>query len=91
MQRKGTSLVDWKDQAQNKNAWRILIKNESTLPHKKQNRMCSTHEKNPHATIGRQVEKLFRGKYFMGVAIDTDFDTDTNETIWAVWHDDGDV
>jgi hypothetical protein len=47
--------------------------------------------KNPHAAIGRQVEKLFRGKYFMGVVIDTDFDTDTNETIWAVRHDDGDV
>ena len=83
-------MVDWKDLAQNENAWRILIKNESTLPCK-QNRMYSIYEKNPHTAIGRQVEKLFRGKYFMEVVIDTDFDTDTNETIWAVRCDDGDV
>jgi hypothetical protein len=56
LQRKGTSLVDWKDLAQNKNAWRILIKTESTLPHK-QNRMYSTHEKNPHRA-GYRVETL---------------------------------
>ena len=89
---KGISLVDWKDLAQNKNAWRILIKNESMLPcPHKQNRMYSSHERNPHTSIGRQVEKLFRNKYFMGVVIDTDFDADTNETIWAVRYDDGDV
>ena len=82
LQRKGISLVDWEDLAQNKNAWRILIKNESMLPcPHKQNRMYSSHERNPHTSIGRQVEKLFKGKYFMGVVIDTDFDTDTNETI----------
>jgi hypothetical protein len=90
LQRKGISLVDWKDLAQNKNAWRILIKNESILPYK-QNRMYSTYEKNPHTAIRRQVEKRFKGKYFMGVVFDTDFDTDTNETIWAVRYDDGDV
>ena len=44
LQRKGISLVDWKDLAQNKNAWRILIKKESMLPCK-QNRMYSKYEK----------------------------------------------
>ena len=53
--------------------------------------MFSKYEKNPHTATGRLVEKRFGGKHFMGLVIDTDFDVDTNETIWAVRYDDGDV
>ena len=37
------------------------------------------------------MEQRFEGKWYAGIIVDTDIDCDTNETMWRVLYDDGDM
>ena len=45
----------------------------------------------PVRAIGRHVEQKFKSKFYAGVVTNWDLDKDTNELIWQVSFDDGDV
>ena len=50
-----------------------------------------TWSTNPTEILGCLVEEKYGSKYFVGTIIDIDIDENTNEQIWRVLYDDGDV
>ena len=91
MKRKGIELADWKLLALNKTKWRAAIRAPSVYQTKSSSGRYSEWLAAPESLHGVVVEKKYGSKWFEGTITGHDLDADTNETIWRVLYDDGDM
>ena len=70
--------------AQDRLAWRMKCKFVAKLDR------IRKKAPDPSSLIGREIEKLFREKWFVGKIKSFDVDALTGEQIWHVLYDDGD-
>jgi hypothetical protein len=92
LRRKHIPYHNWENLAQDKNKWRLNIKQNLpffSLKPKKQFEP-ETWETSPARAVGRFVEKKFGNKFYVGVIQNFNLDMDTNEQIWNISYDDGD-
>ena len=96
LKRKGFTDDDWKKVAKNKSKWakkiRLLTNKNARITNcKAKTKPFEPWEAAPSSIMGRHVEKKFGAKWFGGIVISSDIDADTNDTIWRVRYDDGDM
>ena len=91
MKRKGIELADWKLLALNKTKWRAAIRAPSVYQTKSSSGRYSEWLAAPGSLHGVVVEKKYGSKWFEGTITGHDLDADTNETMWRVLYDDGDM
>jgi hypothetical protein len=84
LQRKEISVNAWMKRAQDRSEWRTTCKVGKKLDRIRKKAL------DPSSFIGREIEKLFRGKWFAGKIDSFDIDALTGEVIWHVQYDDGD-
>ena len=89
MKRKGINKATWKDEAVDKNKWRAMIKGKCVTP--PTSSFKDELRRDPSSAIGTKVEKLYRQKWYGGVIVDTDEDSETGDQIWGVKYDDGET
>jgi hypothetical protein len=94
MQRKHTRFETWHATANNRTEWAKAMRTASTIGARVTTRcrekLLSLRASAPTSLIGKHVGKRFRNKHFVGTIVETDKDTETNEQIWRVKHDDSD-
>ena len=85
LKRKGIEVNTWMAAAQDRGEWRRKCKDVVLDLDRKR-----TNFVNADSFIGRKIEKVFGGKWFLGNIESHDIDAQTGERIWFVRYDDGD-
>jgi hypothetical protein len=100
LKRKEICVETWRQKVVDKKSWAQTIRN---IPKSqgtcaswarasgRKSRAAPAWAHKPLQLIGCNVEQRFEGKWYAGIIVDTDIDCDTNETMWRVLYDDGDM
>ena len=94
MKRKSIDEFSWKEKAGTKGSWAMMIRrniHNSARANPPKRAKAPTWTYYPMQLIGCYVERKFQHKWHVGKIIAFDLDEDTNDTIWRVQYDDGDM